>query len=64
MHLLRVALHFFSAAALGIRQFGAECKPAGCIDRRVLAIAKPARLSLRPARPTWRVEFDHDGRLE
>jgi hypothetical protein len=48
MHLLRMALHFFSAAALGIRQFGAECEPAGCVGRRMLAITKSARPSLYP----------------
>jgi hypothetical protein len=52
MHLLRVALQFFAAAALGIRQFGAECKPAGWVGRGVLAIAKPARPSLQLARLT------------
>ena len=64
MNLLKVALHFFSVMALGIRQSGAECSLAPCVNRRKLAIPTPAQLPLRPARLTERVQFDHDGKLE
>jgi hypothetical protein len=64
MNLLKAAPHFFSVMALGIRQSAAECSLAPCISRRKLAIPMPAQLSLRPARLTGRVQFDHDGKLE
>ena len=64
MNLLIAAPHFFSVMALGIRQSGAECSLAPCVNRRKLAIPTPAWRSLQPARLSGRIQFDHDGKLE